>query len=95
MQSVFYRDPGSTYPTAVSASGMYIHDADGNQYLDMSGRAVVSSVGHARVGFENNMALPGGRVAGGNDDLVRLATQVGVNTGRSPATANDVRALFA
>ena len=47
MQSVFYRDPGSTYPTAVGASGMYIHDADGHQYLDMSGGAAVSSVGHA------------------------------------------------
>ncbi len=57
--------------------------------------AAAEGGGHARVGFENNMALPGGRVAGGNDDLVRLAAQAGVDAGRSPATANDVRALFA
>ncbi|MGI9262448.1 MAG: aminotransferase class III-fold pyridoxal phosphate-dependent enzyme, partial [Woeseiaceae bacterium] len=47
MKSVFYRDPGSTYPLAVSASGMYIEDDQGRQYLDMSGGAAVSSVGHA------------------------------------------------
>ena len=46
MPSVFYRDPGTSYPTAVSASGMYIVDAEGRQYLDMSGGAAVSSVGH-------------------------------------------------
>ena len=46
MQSVFYRDPGTTYPTAVSAKGMYIYDAEGRQYLDMSGGAAVTSVGH-------------------------------------------------
>lgn len=60
--------------------------------------AVVAAAGrggHARVGFENNMALPGGRVAGGNEDLVRLAAQACVDAGRLPATANDVRALFA
>ena len=57
--------------------------------------AAAGGGGHARVGFENNMALPGGRVAGGNDDLVRLAAQAGIDVGRSPATANDVRALFA
>lgn len=46
MQSVFYRDPGTTYPTAVSASGMYILDDQGRKYLDMSGGAAVTSVGH-------------------------------------------------
>ena len=46
MPAVFYRDPGSTYPTAVRAEGMYVHDNAGRRYLDMSGGAAVSSVGH-------------------------------------------------
>ena len=47
MPSVFYRNLDSTYPLAVKSAGMYIYDADGHQYLDMSGGAAVSSVGHA------------------------------------------------
>ena len=46
MPAVFYRDPGSTYPAAVRAEGMYVHDNAGCRYLDMSGGAAVSSVGH-------------------------------------------------
>lgn len=46
MTSVFYRDPRSTYPQAVSASGMYLYDDAGRAYLDMSGGAAVCSVGH-------------------------------------------------
>ena len=50
MTSVFYRDPRSTYPRAVSASGMYLHDETGRAYLDMSGGAAVCSVGHGHAG---------------------------------------------
>ena len=46
MASVFYRDPGSSYPVAVRAEGMYIYDDADRRYLDMSGGAAVSSVGH-------------------------------------------------
>jgi adenosylmethionine-8-amino-7-oxononanoate aminotransferase len=46
VSSVFYRDPGSTYPVAVRADGMYIFDDMDRRYLDMSGGAAVSSVGH-------------------------------------------------
>jgi hypothetical protein len=46
VSSVFYRDPGSTYPVAVRAEGMYIYDDAGRQYLDMSGGAAVSCLGH-------------------------------------------------
>jgi adenosylmethionine-8-amino-7-oxononanoate aminotransferase len=46
LSSVFYRDPGSRYPVAARAEGMYIFDDAGNRYLDMSGGAAVSSVGH-------------------------------------------------
>jgi len=35
--AVLYRVPRQHYPMAVSARGMYITDADGKRYLDMSG----------------------------------------------------------
>jgi hypothetical protein len=47
MTSVLYRTPSATYPTAVAAEGMYIVDAGGKRYLDMSGGAAVSCLGHA------------------------------------------------
>ncbi len=45
--SVLYRSPREHYRTAVSADGVYIHDADGRAYLDMSGGAAVSCLGHS------------------------------------------------
>ena len=46
MTSVLYRSPAHDYPVAGSAQGMYILDAAGKQYLDMSGGAAVSCLGH-------------------------------------------------
>ena len=46
VSSVFYRDPGSSYPTAVRGEGVYLYDDAGRQYLDMSGGAAVSCLGH-------------------------------------------------
>src|SRR3954469_1652412 len=47
MTHVFHRHLRQTPPVAVSASGMTIRDAAGRQYLDASGGAAVSSLGHA------------------------------------------------
>ncbi len=47
MSNVFYRDITKSYPKAVKSHGMYIFDETGNQYLDMSGGAAVSPVGHS------------------------------------------------
>ncbi len=44
--AVFYRAPSQPYPVAVSAQGMTITDAAGKVYLDMSGGAAVSCLGH-------------------------------------------------
>ncbi len=44
--SVFYRGVTQTYPTAKKSDGMYIFDHTGKQYLDMSGGAAVSCLGH-------------------------------------------------
>ncbi|WP_038218171.1 aspartate aminotransferase family protein [Xenophilus azovorans] len=46
MSHVFHRHLRHTPPQAVSASGMFIRDAQGRAYLDASGGAAVSSLGH-------------------------------------------------
>ncbi len=46
MSSVFYREPGASYPKAVRGEGMYFFDDTDKQYLDMSGGAAVSCLGH-------------------------------------------------
>ena len=50
--------------------------------------------GHARVGFENNLWLPDGRVADDNAALVRIAAAMARDAGRPPASAGQVRELF-
>lgn len=46
MGSVFYRNPLHHYPMAVRGEGVYLYDADGKQYLDGSGGAAISCLGH-------------------------------------------------
>jgi adenosylmethionine-8-amino-7-oxononanoate aminotransferase len=46
MTTVFYRSPVHAYPKAVFAQGMTITDDAGKEYLDMSGGAAVSCLGH-------------------------------------------------
>ena len=46
MTHVFHRHLHHTPPVAVSAQGVYIVDAEGRRYLDASGGAAVSSLGH-------------------------------------------------
>lgn len=47
MSAVFPRHTKSDFPVATRASGVYIYDASGKQYLDGSGGAAVSCLGHA------------------------------------------------
>ena len=46
MNHVFYRHTKFEPPMAVGGEGVYIVDADGKRYLDASGGAAVSSLGH-------------------------------------------------
>jgi adenosylmethionine-8-amino-7-oxononanoate aminotransferase len=46
MSHVFYRQPKHPYPVAVRGQGIEIVDRDGNRYLDASGGAAVSCLGH-------------------------------------------------
>ena len=43
---ILHRTIGATLPVAVSGEGMTIRDADGNEYIDASGGAAVSCLGH-------------------------------------------------
>ena len=44
---VFYREPRHDYPLAMRGEGVYLYDSDGRQYLDGSGGAAVSALGHS------------------------------------------------
>ena len=44
---IFHRTPGHGYPVAVGGDGPYIIDAEGKRYLDASGGAAVSCLGHS------------------------------------------------
>lgn len=44
---IFHRDPRQGYPLAVRGEGAYLFDASGKRYLDASGGAAVSCLGHS------------------------------------------------
>ncbi len=46
MTHVFHRQPATTLPVAVAGDGPYIIDREGKRYLDASGGAAVSCLGH-------------------------------------------------
>lgn len=50
--------------------------------------------GHARVGFENNMHLPDGRIAPGNAPLVAAVATAAAAFGRRVATPDEARSIF-
>ena len=47
MTHVFHRDPRLAYPVAVRGEGAYLFDRNGKRYLDASGGAAVSCLGHS------------------------------------------------
>jgi len=47
MSKVFHRNPRHSYPVAVRGEGAYLIDRDGKRYLDASGGAAVSCLGHS------------------------------------------------
>ncbi len=46
MSSVFYRSPKHQYPRGLRGEGVYLYDDTGKQYLDGSGGAAVTCLGH-------------------------------------------------
>ena len=47
MSHVFHRSLNQGYPTAVKGDGPYLIDSQGRRYLDASGGAAVSCLGHS------------------------------------------------
>ena len=47
MTRVLHRAIAHNYPVAVSGSGIHIRDAAGKDYIDASGGAAVSCLGHS------------------------------------------------
>lgn len=56
--------------------------------------AAMAFGGHVRVGFENNLWLPDGRVAADNAALVEQVVQAAFPAGRKPADAETARTLL-
>ncbi|WP_321490005.1 aspartate aminotransferase family protein [uncultured Hyphomonas sp.] len=46
MTSIFHRSPTSSLPTAIGGQGVWLESSDGRRYLDASGGAAVSALGH-------------------------------------------------
>ncbi|MEL6201105.1 MAG: aspartate aminotransferase family protein [Pseudomonadota bacterium] len=46
MGHIFHRNPSQIYPEAVAGDGAYLIDKEGKRYLDASGGAAVSCLGH-------------------------------------------------
>jgi adenosylmethionine-8-amino-7-oxononanoate aminotransferase len=60
---VFRRATLADPPVAVEAHGSTIRDADGREYLDAAGGAIVVNVGHGRTEIARVMAEQAGRLA--------------------------------
>ena len=60
---VFRRSLDPDPPVAVEAHGSTICDADGREYLDAAGGAIVVNVGHGRASIARGMAEQAGRLA--------------------------------
>jgi len=56
-------------------------------------QAAMAAGGHVRIGFENNLYLPDGSVAGSNAVLIAAAAETAHNSGRGVMTPADAAAL--
>jgi adenosylmethionine-8-amino-7-oxononanoate aminotransferase len=60
---VFRRSAAADPPVAVEAHGCMIRDAEGREYLDAAGGAIVVNIGHGRREIADVMAAQAGRLA--------------------------------
>jgi len=56
-------------------------------------QAAMAAGGHVRIGFENNLHMPDGGVAGSNADLIAVTAEAARNSGRGVMTPADAAAL--
>ena len=89
--SVFYRSPGYQYPVGMRSEGVYLYDSSGKQYLDGSGGAAVSCLGHGNVEVIEAIREQVGRLAFAhtafftNEPQEALAVRVAERFGESGA----------
>lgn len=94
-----YSEAGATDEEfdAYQAAGISRHQwmlcAFGPRETEFMARAALSG-GHARVGFENNLWLPDGSPAPSNAAIVAATVKAGSVSGRRPATADGLRAMW-
>jgi len=60
--NVFYRNLHWHYPKIVRGEGIYLHDEDGNRYIDAASGAAVSNIGHGRREIGEAMADQSGKI---------------------------------
>ena len=63
MSHVFHRTPAEPLPTAVAGDGPYLIDSEGRRYLDASGGAAVSCLGHSHARVRAAIQEQAGRLA--------------------------------
>ena len=63
MSHVFHRMPAERLPTAVAGDGPYLIDSEGRRYLDASGGAAVSCLGHSHARVREAIQEQAGRLA--------------------------------
>jgi uncharacterized protein (DUF849 family) len=81
-------DPLDAYVAALQIPANWMACGFGRVEADIAKQAAELG-GHVRVGFENNLFLPDGRMAESNADLVALAVQTGHNAGRTPGVKDN------
>ncbi|MGY5809943.1 aspartate aminotransferase family protein [Rhizobium sp. LEGMi198b] len=63
MTKILHRTIGTTLPTAVAGEGIYVVDSEGKSYLDGSGGAAVSCLGHNHPEVLDAMKVQMGRIS--------------------------------
>jgi adenosylmethionine-8-amino-7-oxononanoate aminotransferase len=94
--SVFHRSPRHDYPLGVRGEGVYVYDSNGKQYLDGSGGAAVSCLGHSNAEVVEAIRQQVGKLAFAhtafftNEPQETLASRVAARFGEP-----DARVYFA
>lgn len=97
MTAILHRDMRVAPPVAVRGDGPYIIDSHGNRYLDASGGAAVSCLGHSSDAVKNAMAEQAAKLAYAhtsfftNEPAERLAPRL---IDRAPPGFGDGRVMF-
>ena len=97
MSKVFYRNPQQEYPRGLRGEGVYLYDTDGKQYLDGSGGAAVSCVGHLHpyvIAAIKRISKPSRRMYVRKDNIPQVRSGLGMailSTSKGVLTDKEAR----